>query len=156
MDGWNTIVSFWGPAYFQVLLLLVSGRVISPHFRGDEAQFGLISFVRCHRDRVLCFSSRTGKGKDSPGTSRAVQETSTGSKSAGCKNCRLQICPLHQEKLTWFIWKSPKLKRKVIWINFFMSLGSILNSGGVHFWKQSATQMVRTKSNLKWLGFSRV
>ena len=28
MDGWNTIVSFWGPAYFQGLLLLVSGRVV--------------------------------------------------------------------------------------------------------------------------------
>ena len=27
MDGWNTIVSFRGTAYFQVLLLLVSGRV---------------------------------------------------------------------------------------------------------------------------------
>ena len=29
MDGWNTIpiVSFWEVAYFQVLLLLVSGRV---------------------------------------------------------------------------------------------------------------------------------
>ena len=27
MDGWNTIVSFWGPAYFQVLKTLVSGRV---------------------------------------------------------------------------------------------------------------------------------
>ena len=27
MDGWNTIVSFWGPAYFQVRLLLVSGSV---------------------------------------------------------------------------------------------------------------------------------
>ena len=25
--GWNTIVSFWGPAYFQGRLLLVSGRV---------------------------------------------------------------------------------------------------------------------------------
>ena len=30
MDGWNTIVSFWGPAYFQGLLLLVSGRVFQP------------------------------------------------------------------------------------------------------------------------------
>ena len=28
MDGWNTIISYWGPAYFQGLLLLVSGRVI--------------------------------------------------------------------------------------------------------------------------------
>ena len=27
MDGWNTILSFWGPAYFQRLLLLVSGSV---------------------------------------------------------------------------------------------------------------------------------
>ena len=27
MDGWNTIVSFWGPAYFQGRLLLVLGRV---------------------------------------------------------------------------------------------------------------------------------
>ncbi len=27
MDGWNTIVSFWVSAYFQVLWLLVSGRV---------------------------------------------------------------------------------------------------------------------------------
>ena len=28
MDGWNTIVSFWGPAYFQGRLLLVSGSVL--------------------------------------------------------------------------------------------------------------------------------
>ena len=28
MDGWNTIVSFWGPAYFQGELL-VSGSVVS-------------------------------------------------------------------------------------------------------------------------------
>ena len=28
LDGWNTIVSFWGPAYLQGLLLLVSGRVL--------------------------------------------------------------------------------------------------------------------------------
>ncbi len=27
MDAWNTIVSFWGPAYFQGRLLLVSGSV---------------------------------------------------------------------------------------------------------------------------------
>ena len=27
MDGWTTIVSCWGPVYFQVLLLLVSGSV---------------------------------------------------------------------------------------------------------------------------------
>ena len=31
MDVWNTtVVSFWGPAYLQVLLLLVSGSVYSP------------------------------------------------------------------------------------------------------------------------------
>ena len=29
MDGWNTILSYWGvKAYFQGLLLLVSGRVV--------------------------------------------------------------------------------------------------------------------------------
>ena len=27
MDGWNIFVSFWGPAYFQGFLLLVSGSV---------------------------------------------------------------------------------------------------------------------------------
>ena len=27
MDGWNTILSFWGPAYFQGLWLFVSGNV---------------------------------------------------------------------------------------------------------------------------------
>ena len=27
MDGWNTILSYWVSAYFQVLLLLVLGRV---------------------------------------------------------------------------------------------------------------------------------
>ena len=27
MDGWNAIVSFWGPAYFQGRLLLVLGSV---------------------------------------------------------------------------------------------------------------------------------
>ena len=26
MDGWNTILSYWVEAYFQGLLLLVSGR----------------------------------------------------------------------------------------------------------------------------------
>ena len=34
-----------------------------------------------------------------------------------------------------------------------MSLGSISNSGDIHFWKQSATEMVRTKSNLNGLVF---
>ena len=29
MDGWNTILSYWGPAYFQGRLLLVSRRVRS-------------------------------------------------------------------------------------------------------------------------------
>ena len=29
MDGWNTILSYWVSAYFQVRLLLVSGRVTS-------------------------------------------------------------------------------------------------------------------------------
>ncbi len=28
LDGWNTRPSFWGPAYFQGLLLLVSGSVV--------------------------------------------------------------------------------------------------------------------------------
>ena len=27
IDGWKRILSFWGPTYFQALLLLVSGRV---------------------------------------------------------------------------------------------------------------------------------
>ena len=26
IDGWKTSLSFWGPAHFQVLCLLVSGR----------------------------------------------------------------------------------------------------------------------------------
>ena len=30
MDGWKMKPSFWGPAYFQVRLLLVSGRVSLP------------------------------------------------------------------------------------------------------------------------------
>ena len=34
MDGLKTIVSFWGPAYFQVLLLFVSGSVCcTPSFQ---------------------------------------------------------------------------------------------------------------------------
>ena len=35
MDGWNTILSYWVSAYFQGLLLLVSGRVATmiPFFR---------------------------------------------------------------------------------------------------------------------------
>ena len=32
IDGWNTSLSYWGPAYFQGRLLLVSGRVnFQPH-----------------------------------------------------------------------------------------------------------------------------
>ncbi len=34
MDGWNTILSYWVLAYFQVLLLLVSGRVGFTSIRG--------------------------------------------------------------------------------------------------------------------------
>ncbi len=34
MDGWNTIVSFWGPAYFQGLCY--SGRVISRCTHHDD------------------------------------------------------------------------------------------------------------------------
>ncbi len=34
MDGWNTILSYWFSAYFQGLLLLVSGRV--PIFWVDQ------------------------------------------------------------------------------------------------------------------------
>ena len=30
IDSWNTILSFWGPAYFQELVLLVLGRVSTP------------------------------------------------------------------------------------------------------------------------------
>ena len=33
MDGWKTILSFWGLAYFQVLLLLVSGSVHNSSFK---------------------------------------------------------------------------------------------------------------------------
>ena len=39
MDGWNTIVSFWGPTYFQVLLLLVLGSVFFPFFSCNK-RFG--------------------------------------------------------------------------------------------------------------------
>ena len=34
MDGWNTRPSFWGPAYFQGLLLLASGSIFWPQTRG--------------------------------------------------------------------------------------------------------------------------
>ena len=54
MDGWNTIVSFWGLAYFQVRLLLVLGSVLNfvghppvpkthftfPCLRGQAGGFG--------------------------------------------------------------------------------------------------------------------
>ena len=33
-NGWKMIPSFWVSAYFQVLLLLVSGRVFSSWFGG--------------------------------------------------------------------------------------------------------------------------
>ena len=33
MDGWKTILSFWGLAYFQVLLLLVSGSAHNSSFK---------------------------------------------------------------------------------------------------------------------------
>ncbi len=36
MDGWNRIVSFWGPAYFQVRLLFVSASV-SPNYLERDA-----------------------------------------------------------------------------------------------------------------------
>lgn len=84
--------------YLQYIYYIQNVQTFSEHwrnkttefhldFRGDEAQFGLIPFVRCHRDRVLCFLSHTGNGKDLPGTSRAVPEIGFlgQNKSAGCK-----------------------------------------------------------------------
>ena len=39
MDGWNTIVSFWGPAYVQGLWLLVSGSVIQNNSTAIPCQY---------------------------------------------------------------------------------------------------------------------
>ena len=47
MDGWNTIVSFWGPAYFQGLLLLVSGRVIFILFLFTRFFIGCFLSLHC-------------------------------------------------------------------------------------------------------------
>ena len=60
--------------YLQYICYIQNVQTFSEHwrnkttefhldFRGDEAQFGLISFVRCHRDRVLCFLSHTLPGR---------------------------------------------------------------------------------------------
>ena len=37
MDDWNTILSYWGPAYLQVRKLLVSGRVTAPRTLGHSS-----------------------------------------------------------------------------------------------------------------------
>ena len=44
MDGWNTIVSFEGPAYFQVCWLLVSSIGIS-YFQGRTVSFRECKFT---------------------------------------------------------------------------------------------------------------
>ena len=59
MDGWNTtVVSFWGPAYFQGLLLLVSGSVLfnsqtKPNItRAALARANAIKTLHASRDRA--------------------------------------------------------------------------------------------------------
>ncbi len=51
MDGWNTIVSFWGPANFQAHLPLVSGRVNTEYLWCIHGFFffGLQLFVKICR-----------------------------------------------------------------------------------------------------------
>ena len=56
MDGWNTILSFWGPAYFPVRLLLVSGRVLT-----------LTYLLRCE-----ILASQVATSPDSPEVSLSV------------------------------------------------------------------------------------
>ena len=46
MDGWNTIVSFWGPAYFQ-------GRTVS--FRDCNGEKCLWNRAKCEGSRVTAF-----------------------------------------------------------------------------------------------------
>ena len=52
MDDWNTIVSFWGPAYFQVGLLLVSGSVSHDCVFPTFLQFGAPLDLRMFRQPV--------------------------------------------------------------------------------------------------------
>ena len=47
MDGWKTIVSFWGvSAYFQVLLQLVAGRVNDRKQTSPMNPLGVDTFAR--------------------------------------------------------------------------------------------------------------
>ncbi len=56
MDGWNTIVSFWGPAHFQGLLLLVSGRVFFTHIpKNQPHHLDPYSFNFLFPGQFLCF-----------------------------------------------------------------------------------------------------
>ena len=69
MDGWNTIVSFWGPAYFEGLWLLVSGRVAPwdvnigyfedtlqhPYYTDSNTSIGGPMFLRVGKSRVDIF-----------------------------------------------------------------------------------------------------
>ena len=49
MDGWNTILSYWGEtAYFQVLLLLVSGRVAHLEIKPIESEIPKPEASRLH------------------------------------------------------------------------------------------------------------
>ena len=55
MDGWNTIVSFWGPAYFQGRLLLVSGSVLFLDVCGDASFSPFSSVVWSSHEFDQCF-----------------------------------------------------------------------------------------------------
>ena len=60
MDGWNTIVSFWGPAYFQGRLLLVSGRVFLFHSKVCKAN-KLASWIHSNKKLGRFFLTHLGR-----------------------------------------------------------------------------------------------
>ena len=75
MAGWNTIVSFWGPAYFQGLLLLVSGEGTLPQKKHCELsrffrtwhKFKLKGMVTCNCQVIQVIFYRVLKGGVSKG-----------------------------------------------------------------------------------------
>ena len=82
MDGWNTILSFWGPVYFQRSLLLVSGNVF--HFFVQKSE------VLSHSSR-LCWYIGLGDVLAMRPFSMALQSTGTCNFSGWVEGWRRRI-----------------------------------------------------------------
>ena len=128
-------------------------------FRGDEAQFGLISFVRCHGDWVLCFLSHTMPGtktRDFCGGTRHSDMIFVRvsrffrSRAAGCRFVSYTQNNSHgsPENKNHPNWKGKSSEQ------FLHVFGLHLKFWGVYiFGNKVPTEMVRTKSNLNGLVF---